>query len=134
MNEFLAPILEWLSTQHGAGRRPAYGWVIVVLFAFFIATAVGNATQAERRKVRRKTLIASLLKGPVSADLVSDEAGKSIRHFAHLHLEGDAYRLRVVRAEQPLFDAALGSLDEVEAFLIQHTTFVLSDFKTSGAS
>lgn len=138
MDQFLSPILEWISTKHGSGRHEQYGWVIVSLFAISIAKRLSKFEKSENKRSLHAQQAELLKKGPLFAIIYSEENQVIIKYTAELKVENEGYRMtiRVLQQaqEKKIFDYFANTLEAIEKSISAETKFTISDFKLSSGS
>jgi hypothetical protein len=138
MDQFLPPILEWISTTHGSGRHEQYGWVIISLFAISIAKRLSQSEKSENKKSLHAQQAELLKKGPLFAIMYSEESQATIKYTAELKAENEGYRM-TIRAlqqtqEKKIFDYFANTLEVIDKSIRAETQFTISDFKLSNGS
>ncbi|MCW3148920.1 hypothetical protein N8H22_09980 [Stutzerimonas stutzeri] len=133
MDQFLPPILEWISTTHGSGRHEHYGWVIVSLFAISIAKRLDRSEKSENQKSLRTQQIAFLKSEPLLATIYSEKSQATIKYTACIKEDGEGYRIAVwalqAAKENPLLNEAANTFEAIEVLIKEKTPFSISDFR-----
>lgn len=138
MDQFLPPILEWISTTHGSGRHEYYGWVVVLIFATSIAKRLSKSEKAENKKTLRAQQIEFLRSGSLVAVIYSEDNQVSVSYTASIEEGGEGYRIMVreIKAaeESLLINEAAKTLEAIESIIKEKTLFSISDFRPVNCS
>lgn len=133
MNEFISPILDWLSTTHGSGKRDQYGWVIVLMVVVTAARYISKSEATTQSKFLKKNVATTLSKKELSASAIVEKDNHESMHHAKLLKSNNDYNLEIrisstELAEQKI-SKKMNTIEELELYLSEHTCFLLSDFK-----
>ena len=130
MFEILHPILDWLSTEQGSGRRSGYGWQVIVMIAVGVAGMLKTSEIRSKKISLKQRVRQQLSESPLVATVFNGEVGQAIQTHAKIEKTNIGYVV-VVESSSTAYKQSLefGSVEEVEAFLEAKTIFKLADFK-----
>jgi hypothetical protein len=133
MDDIITAIGSWLTETHEAKRRVMTNLETL----FWIATAIVGAVAAKEYAAKRKAIMLQVEQALPEKDLVatsfSEEDGRPIKRVGVLRRLENGYTVSVTREAGEEFtkvcSEVMPSLEGVELYLRNRTSFVLSDFR-----
>jgi hypothetical protein len=135
MNQFIAPIIDWIGSTHGHGRHEYYGWIIIIIIATSIANKSALKELLLNNKLLRQKLKENLNEKALSATIFSEENNQTIKYIGSITKEDSGYRITIKTSlpleEKIILNEIIESLDTADFFLRNNSKFILSDFRAT---
>ena len=133
MDDIIVAIGNWLVETHEAKRRTMSNLETLFWIAAGIAGAIAAKEYAAKRKTLMKRAEQALPEKDLTATSFGEEDGRPVKYVGVLRRQEEGYTVTVTReVDEELTEQCsevMQSLESVELYLRNSTSFVLSDFR-----